>query len=137
MIQGIGIDCVEVVRFKEWSTYQSEKLLKVFSKAELVELTRDGGIPEQFFASRFAAKEAFYKALSAALVFTGLTHKEFSFQFARSHVEIVKETWGVPVLKVDWSAFEATLGRKLPSFKTHVSLSHERSVATAMVVISL
>ncbi len=136
MVLGVGVDVAETSRFKEWKNYSREKLLKVFGKAELSYLDKEqGASSEQFFASRFAAKEAFFKALSSALVDLNLTKQEFSFQLARHHVEVVKSTWDIPVLQVNWTAFEEKIGATLPKIKSQLSLSHEKSIAIAFVVL--
>ena len=138
-ITGIGVDIVEVGRFTGWETRDTKQLLDVFSSAEIAEaqIPRAPGRCHEFFASRFAAKEAFYKALSASLITLHKTQQSFSFAFARKHVEVVKGVWDVPVLAVDWQAFGEKIGEPMPSFATQLSISHERGCAVAMVVLSL
>lgn len=136
MIFGIGVDIVTVDRFGEWETYSRERLLKVFSASELADFEKNGGNSAQFFASRFAAKEAFYKALSATLVSKKLTAQSFSFQFVRQYIEVIKGEWGIPVLKINWKGFEGKVGEKLAGLNVQLSLSHEKSVTIAFVTIS-
>ena len=92
------------------------------------------GLPS--LAARFAAKEAFFKALSAALVKLDYTNKEFTLLFLCRHVSVVKSTWDVPVLKIDWTAIEEKIEKKLPVFKVELSISHEKEYAVAFVVIA-
>ncbi len=136
MILGIGVDIVNLDRFEEWETYSREKLLKVFRASELDDLKKSGGDAAQFFASRFAAKEAFYKALSATLVSKGLTSNSFSFQFARQHIEVIKGEWDIPALKINWKGFEEKVGENLADLNVQLSLSHEKNVTVAFVTIS-
>ena len=113
--------------------------MDVFCESELAQASdlRNPGRVHEFFASRFAAKEAFYKALSTSLVKLGLTSQTFSFAFARKHVEVVKGVWDVPVLKVNWDALAEKIGVELPKFEAQVSISHEKTTAVAMVVLSV
>jgi len=145
MILGIGIDVVEAERFNPWLTYTHERLNKVFTDQELVDCRNaEGTLIAEKLAVRYAAKEAFYKALSGALikanstqiVATRLLYKEFSFLQLASHCHVQYGTWGVPILVVEWDAVEELSGSHVPLvMKAHLSLSHERTMAVAMVVI--
>ena len=138
MIIGIGTDVAEVARFTPWLSFSRDQLYKIFSEQELVEC--GFGLlsvleQAQKMAVRFAAKEAFFKALSAALVQLGLTQTTFSFLFLCKHVQLLKTTWDVPQLYVDWQAIEHKIGAVLPLLKTHVSVAHERLHVVAFVVL--
>lgn len=137
MILGVGADIVQVDRFNSWKKYSKDQLLRVFSEQELKFGLKDGEYSLEFLASRFAAKEAFYKALSQTLVNLKLTKNIFPFLFACKHVEVIKPVWGVPELKVDWEAFEEKIENELPELSTLISLSHEKSHVVAFVIISL
>jgi len=159
MILGIGTDIVQVSRFKSWQNYSEEQLLRIFSEYELKIALRDAGfagssrlrqgfvghagrtvvgvLDLQSLASRFAAKEAFFKALSTALVKLNLTQKTFSFLFACQNVEVIKGEWDVPELKVDWEIFQEKVGKKLPKLNVDLSISHEKEYAISFVVISI
>ncbi len=138
MILGTGIDIVDVSRFMGWSKYSKERLLKVFSDYELSFASQKSeGCFAQYLAVRFAAKEALFKALSASLVNLGLTKNSFSFQFARQYIEVISGEWEVPIFKINWHAFEEKVGSNFSKdLKTHLSLSHEKEYATAVVIIS-
>ena len=138
-LTGTGIDIVEISRFEGWKSRDINQLLDVFSEAEIAQAQelRSPGRVHEFFAVRFAAKEAFYKALSASLVTLGLTGQTFSFQFARKHVAVVKGTWDVPVLEVNWQAFREKVGKAMPEFEAQLSLAHEKSCAVAIVVMGV
>ena len=62
MILGIGVDIAEIDRFKPWCSYSSEQLSRIFSPKELEQCKRNGKLSADRLASRFAAKEAFFKA---------------------------------------------------------------------------
>jgi len=137
MILGIGVDIVENKRFSEWENYPQKKLSSIFTAKEIELFTQTKyKNPEQFFASRFAAKEAFFKALSNSLITLDLTKETFSFQFARKNVEIVQTIWEIPELKVNWDEFEDKLNIKLPKIKITLSFAHEKEFSVAFVVLS-
>jgi len=137
MILGTGIDLVEVARFEPWTAYSHERLLRVFTAAEL-EDCRDasGALIAEKLAVRYAAKEAFYKALSATLVSLKLTKQQFGLLALAPMVTVRHDTWGVPTLDVAWEAIGRLAGSTLPALSVHVSLSHERTMAAAVVVIA-
>ena len=136
MILGIGTDIVKVSRFNSWKNLDRDKLLHIFSKSELDLCYKNEKLDFQSLASRFAAKEAFYKALSASLVKLNLNKKTFLFLFSCKNIEVLKYEWGVPILKVDWPAFEKKIGVKIPEFNINISISHEKDYAIAFVIIS-
>lgn len=148
MIVGIGIDVSMPERFSSWSLYGFAQLCKIFSEYELIEcfgsqddlIIKDcfASSPDrvcEFLSSRFAAKEAFYKALSNALIMLGLTQQTISFAVTRSSVQVVKGVWDVPFLDIDWKALEQKIDAKLPPLQAHFSFSHEKNVATAIVML--
>ena len=61
----IGIDLVEIERFKNWHAYADRQLRKVFSTEEIAYCRAIPAKSAERFAARFAAKEALFKALSA------------------------------------------------------------------------
>jgi holo-[acyl-carrier protein] synthase len=136
MILGIGTDISEVSRFSDWENFSTEKKLKIFSRHELESFKKSSASFPQFLASRFAAKEAFYKALSISLVTLGLTKQTFSFYFARQHIEVEFGEWEIPVLKINWEAFEQKVGVAFANnFRVKLSISHEKTYAIAFVII--
>jgi len=131
MILGIGTDIVDVARFNRWKEFPENRLQKVFSQKELF----DCKLSPEKLAVRFAAKEAFYKALSNSLITFGFTRVTFSFMFACRNISVEYTTWNVPILHINWKEFEDKIGKKLSKIKTHLSLSHERETAIAFVVL--
>jgi holo-[acyl-carrier protein] synthase len=137
MILGIGVDIVQTQRFNPWLEYSKEQLLRVFSQREIDYIfSGSQELIMQRMSSRFAAKEAFYKALSAALVKLEKTEKTFTFLSACKAVSIVSGQWEVPEVVVDWSFFEEKLATVLPEFDINLSMSHEKDYAVAYVIIS-
>jgi len=64
MILGIGIDSVEIKRFIPCTEYSQEKLLRIFSEQEIAYSKAVPRKTAERLAARWAAKEAFFKALA-------------------------------------------------------------------------
>jgi phosphopantetheine--protein transferase-like protein len=136
MILGIGVDLVEVGRFKSWLNYSEEQLLKIFSPSELeVIFSGTQEIAMQRMATRYAAKEAFYKAFSAMLIKLNKTQKTITFMSICRAISVLPGYWDVPVLAVDWKFLEEKLVSKMPEVDINLSLSHEKNYAVAYVII--
>lgn len=121
MIRGIGVDITEVARFAVWCS--DERLLsRFFHPQELADCRRQERSIAMALAARFAAKEAFGKALG-----TGLRG------FRLRDVQVVNDRLGKPFLTLHGRAkqvFESSGGGTI-----HLSLAHERENAVAMVVV--
>jgi holo-[acyl-carrier protein] synthase len=118
---GIGIDLCQVERFDRLS--EDEAFLnKVFTSDEIAFCKRRKASSE-CFAARFAAKEAFVKALG-----TGFS-KEAGFQ----DIEVRRDERGNPHLELRGNA--AVTLDQLGVKNVHLSLSHEKTMAVAVVVI--
>lgn len=117
---GVGIDAVEIPRFRRVLARRPRLLDRVFSDAErAVAESRSDPVPT--LAARFAAKEAVMKALS-----TGLGGVDFA------DIEVLASTDGAPRLSISGRA--AVRAAALGVTKWHVSLSHTATLATAVVV---
>ncbi len=123
MIFGIGVDIVQIARIQESIDGSGDKLAeKILADSELKEYHSS---PDKagFLAKRFAAKEAFAKALGTGLR-NGITFK----QIRVDHNEI-----GRPVLILtDQAKYEA---EKLNIRHCHLSLSDEKDNAIAFVTL--
>jgi len=135
VILGLGCDVTKVKRFKKWPDYSQEHLLKIFSKEERQYCFSDKNLILQRLAVCFASKEAFFKAFSSVLVKLNLTSIEFSFMFACKFVSFSKTTWDVPILKIDWLAFEKKIKHRLPQFSVDLSVSHESDFVFSVVIL--
>lgn len=78
----------------------------------------------QHYAARFAAKEAFLKAVGVGLFGGILLHD----------IEVVRDEAGPPRLSLGPTAAAAL--EQAGATRSHLSLSHERDYAIALVVIS-
>ncbi len=120
MIIGIGIDIVELQRFKK--RLSPELIQELFLPAEIA-YCQTQRHNEENYAGRFAAKEAVFKALGAGLE-----------QGLRWHdVEVVKKESGA--VHLAFSGQAAQLAAQKMVTNSHISLSHSRSNAIAMVVL--
>jgi holo-[acyl-carrier protein] synthase len=124
VIGGLGIDAVKISRMKKW--IENEGLLRRYFAAEEVEAIKKRGSESMTFslAVRFAAKEAFGKALG-----TGLAN------IALRDIMIVNEVDKKPEIEVKGTALAAVKERGAKSL--HVSLTHEGDIAIAVVIVEV
>jgi len=121
MILGIGVDVVHVTRIRHWESVPG--LVERFFHPEEIEDARRRGAGESLsLAARFAAKEAFGKALG-----TGLAGMRLG------DIQVVNNTNGRPDMVLHGSAL-ARLGAA-GGARVHVSLTHEGENAIAIAVI--
>ena len=119
---GIGIDIVEVKRFKGlWKKFGKSFLNKVYGEEE-VTYCLNMKYPELHLAVRFAAKEAIVKALGTGM--KGVSWKDFV---------IGKKASGSPYVKLSPKAKQQLKRRK--ASKVLISLSHTHEWAIAQAVI--
>jgi holo-[acyl-carrier protein] synthase len=123
MIYGTGIDIVDITRFERFVRENNEALLdRLFTRGER-EYCTPRKRSAQHFALRFAAKEAFLKALGTGLR-DGLSWQD---------VEVVNDLLGKPELKLAGRAAE--LFRLHGLARTFLSLSHDGNYAIASVIL--
>jgi phosphopantetheine--protein transferase-like protein len=144
MILGIGTDIVLVERFFRWNNYSKEQLQKIFSQQEILDCCEQGTRTIKIFryrtqslAARFAAKEAFYKAFSSMLLsFNIMPQRKISFLLICKHIHVLVDSLGRPVFHVNWEPLIDKIGCTIPSVNVHLSLTHEKNIALAFVIIS-
>ena len=122
-VVGLGIDIVSIKRIeKVLSNNKSKFLLKILHKKEnKVKLTA------RSVAKKFAAKEAFAKALGTGI---GTT-----INFNEIHIDHSKN--GAPKIKLDKNVEKRILGKlRLKKIKFFLSISDDYPFATATVIIS-
>lgn len=127
----VGIDIVEVNRFASFNVYKRQTLLRIFSAEEITYALSNTTKYSERFAVRFAAKEAFLKALAQLF-----PHTIFSFHAIAPLVTLAKNPNNSPFLIINWQK----LSLLYPSIKplaSSVSVSHARTLATAIVQLSL
>ena len=111
MIDGIGIDVVDIARFLESLERTPTLREKLFTESERT-------LSSQSLAARFAAKEALYKALSPT---HGLQWHD---------AEVINQPNGKPEF-----LFRGEIADLVDGVQVHLSLSHDAGIASAMVVV--
>lgn len=123
MILGVGIDIVAIDRIQHMLEHRGERAIKrLYTEIEQTYCEKMAR-PELHFAARFAAKEAFVKALGTGFT-AGLRWKD---------IGIVHDPKGKPLLDLRETALEAW--NQLGASAGHVSLTHDPTHAGAVVVI--
>ena len=126
MILGIGVDIIENKRIK--SLIKNKKFInRVYSKNEkLISNTTKNKI--NYFAKRFAAKEAFSKALGTGIG-RGINFKE---------VSVKNDKFGKPYYELNTYVKKAIfLSYKVKKFKIFLSLADEKKYSIAFSVIQI
>jgi holo-[acyl-carrier protein] synthase len=111
MIDGVGIDVVDIARFQESLERTPGLKDRLFTEGE-----KSKGIAS--LAARFAAKEALAKALHVP---AGLNWQD---------CEVINLENGRPVF-----LFHNQIAELIDGAEVHLSLSHDAGIASAMVVI--
>jgi holo-[acyl-carrier protein] synthase len=123
MIISIGVDIVEVYRIRETIERTPRFVERVYTRDERRYCDNKGAAAAQSYAARFAAKEAFLKALK-----TGWRGK-----ITWQDIEIVSTSDGVPALKVGGEAKK--LLESAGAEHVHLSISHTAEHAVAQVIL--
>jgi len=121
MIQGIGIDIVEIKEIEE-SIQNDAFQRKVFTPAEINAVERYRNKAEHL-AGKFAVKESFMKAIGAGL------RQEVWF----TQIEVLNDESGKPQVQVTGEAKERL--ERSGAKNIHISISHSAGVAVAVVIL--
>lgn len=115
MILGVGLDLVELDRIEKAYSRSCKFAERILTKRELA-IFNDLSAPRQieFLAGRFAAKEAYSKALGTGIGKGCELHQ----------IEILKDESGKPLLYFEGEAVNG-----------FISITHTRQVAAAQVVL--
>ena len=111
MIDGVGIDVVDIDRFMQSLERSPGLEPKLFTEVERIKSI-------QSLAARFAAKEALIKALNAE---NGILWHE---------AEVVNLAGGRPAF-----IFYGALADLVDGANVHLSISHDAGIATAIVIV--
>ncbi len=124
MIYGIGTDIIEVERIRKFIAKGDAFKERVFTKEE-VEYSDSHRDPAPFYAARFAAKEAFVKALG-----TGFIDGIWFEQIEVYHVE-----QGKPEIRLSGKAKEVADEKGIT--KIFISISHVKDWANAVAILEI
>lgn len=123
MILGVGIDQIQVDRIRDVLEERPERAReRLFTSAER-RRCEERARPFECYAARFAAKEAFLKAVGTGWR-DGLSWTE---------IEVQTGPRGQPRLSLHGTA--ADRAREMGAVQTHLSFTHEGGSATAVVVL--
>jgi holo-[acyl-carrier protein] synthase len=123
MIVSIGIDIVEVYRIRDTIARTPRFIERVYTEGERAYCESKGAAAAQSYAARFAAKEAFLKAIK-----TGWRGK-----ITWQDVEVLSDADGVPTLKITGEA--ARILKERGADRVHLSISHTTDHAVAEVIL--
>lgn len=123
MICGVGIDLVDIQRIRKIIQRWDVAFLKKIFSADEIAYCKKHALSAVHFGARFAAKESFLKALGMGLG-DGIRLAE---------IEVVNDETGKPALKLHGAAREQIRKRKIQ--KVHLSLTHTREYAVAVVLL--
>ena len=123
MVVGIGIDIVNIGRIESMMARWGDLFLgRVFTEREIVRC-RQRARPSECFAIRFAAKEAFLKAIGRGLR-NGIQWTD---------IEVENDSLGKPLFSLHRKAKEVLETQRVK--KALLTLSHERFYAVAHVLL--
>jgi holo-[acyl-carrier protein] synthase len=123
MIRGLGIDLVELDRIQACHQRFGERFSsKLLTPKERERLSQRSD-PVPYLAALFAGKEAAVKALGTGFAQGVTLHS----------IEILHHSSGKPQLHLHGRALE--VARSLGVSSTHISLTHARDTAGAVVVL--
>jgi len=120
-MRSIGLDIIEIARIDKGIKRFEDKYLKKILGPEEISLLKSRRDRAQFVAGRFAAKEALIKALGAFI------KKRPPFP----ELQVVYNRDNLPVFSLP-----AYLSDQLDGHAIMLSITHEKKMAAAVVVIS-
>ena len=117
-----GIDIIEINRITEAINENNEKFLeRVFTKREIEYCEKSKNAKYEHYAARFAAKEAFFKAISESFEKYGINWTD---------IEVNNDELGRPSIYF--------LNKQIPNLESiDISLSHCKEYAVASVTVLL
>jgi len=122
----IGIDATDTKRFIHWKTYSQKTLKRFFSQAEIDYCLSIPAKSAERFAARFAAREAFYKALTQR----ELQQKMLPLLTIAKYICIIRDNSRGPFMQVNWNDL------KIEPSHVSLSITHTDTIAIACVLLT-
>lgn len=122
MILGIGVDLAKVSRFDKLVNNEGF-LNKYFHTEEIESIKKKGASASQSLAGRFAAREAFFKAIGTG--FNGYNLKD---------IAVLNNKEGKPEI-IPSDIVIKKLDNMGDNWRIHLSISHEKEYAVAQVIV--
>lgn len=123
MILGMGIDIVKISRMEELLERWKERFINRVFTPEEIDFCTNKRFPGQHFATRFAAKESFLKALGVGIG-AGVSLKD---------IEIITNSTGKPSFELHCKAQETYRGNG--GRNIFLSMSHDGEYGIAQVIL--
>lgn len=123
MIFGIGTDIIEVARMERSLEKNDALMRRIFTEREQAYCNKGTVTRYQCYAARFAAKEAFFKALG-----TG-----YRYGMAFHEIEVLNDELGKPIVYPHGKVKEYLEKHQVKHI--HLSVSHVKEMANAMVIM--
>jgi len=121
MILGVGIDLCEVDRIRELLEKDKERFVRRVYREREIAYCDARRRPEMHYAARFAAKEAFLKAVGGG------------WKLGWTQLEVARAASGKPALRLSGKAAQVAARRGVRTM--HLTLTHTAAVAAAVVVL--
>ncbi len=122
MIHGIGIDIVDVQRLEQAIRRWGKRFVERVFTPEEIKYCSGKATPYNSYAARFAAKEAFIKALKS------------SVPIPLKEIGVINRGSGQPEIRLYGNA-GVLFAEIVRNGRIHLSLSHDRGCSIASVVI--
>lgn len=123
MIVGLGMDLVEIPRIRTFHERWGDRGLRRLFSADELEYCLAQGDAAPSLAARFAAKEAFFKAV----------RKGWGRGGDWREVRVLRGKLGAPELA--WEGRAAAAVASVAATRAHLTLTHARGTAGAVVVL--
>ena len=123
MIYGTGIDLVKISRIEQILNRWGKRFVDRVFTAEEIRISNSRAKPSSAFAIRFAAKEAFSKAIGLGMR-EGVRWRD---------IEVFNHNTGKPGLKLHGRSLELCNENNITAI--HISLSDEGDYGVAMVIL--